>query len=1036
MFRRNSTRQTPSRSNSLASDALNSIVSGGNNSPSPSAPSPPPPPPPQLSPSPIGPNDGRKRRVSRSQFDAELQQQLNKLDFYTNVLLSLRTETSLHLSSTTKMVEGMQSLASCIGVGLLDDGDLEDVHDFSVGVNRIEDQRCKELASDLETTVLQPIQQILNLNYSLDLRVQERENMAEDLEKLIKSGEDSTEQEREFAEFNQILKMELGEHLEARKMVLKRSFESLRNGMGCFFSGASRCISKFEDAFGDLPVEGKALSIEAVGKVEDELIEEMIMVTVAVANAEGKMADKEENIRLSMGEEGLNEGKKGLNSSKKKWQKMKSNFVNGKSQLSKGLRRMSGGSKNGGTPQSGKGARRKDSNFNLFGAGDGKPSEQQLGFMKVFNFFGGKNDDESEKKEAKEENDNFLGRITGRKGKSDAVGDLEAEEDLKRRIHALTTGEGGEEFGGEASAEKYVTRGALTKRLSETSMSSELSISSDLSGMSSDVETGLLLKSNDSRDNSRVKLESLFKLVDAQAEARGTEGQEEALFERYFAGGGAGADKMNALKAASSFLNVKELTACRSVSKSWLAALTSDQSIWRRCVRKGGVSEKTRGDFWLWLVYGNSGLIKSRKVKGGGMGFDKVKFGKKYWALIKDVTIAFGQLHDAEGGESSQQPQAGGGSPVREPKGDGFAVTMTPNKLSNNDAPLPSPARRHGLKRRLCLAWVSEIEMDVRRTYNKDESVVITLDSSRNNDLHIDDEDEEDEEEDEEDWDEFVGNEDISRDSGVNVEVVDDAMTKLVNDMVGVGDSEEARSGRSEPGSPQSPKGEVEQEKRVAKRTKLRRILWAYAAYNPRVGYCQGMNMVARALLSICNEDEVKAFWLLAGMIEGYDMSEMWKRGMKQLDFCFFALDNMMGKLLPDLKQHFEGEGILPSMYASRWFVTLFCCSDIIPPKIRLKVLDIFMLEKWGVIFSTSISVLTLVENSCRETDFEGCLKIFSNVKRVLDERDEEEGVWKWLDKSVGEFVIWEKQIRDIQAEYFLESSLDTVDSDGKGINI
>ena len=43
----------------------------------------------------------------------------------------------------------MQSLASCIGVGLLDDGDLEDVHDFSVGVNRIEDQRCKELASDL-----------------------------------------------------------------------------------------------------------------------------------------------------------------------------------------------------------------------------------------------------------------------------------------------------------------------------------------------------------------------------------------------------------------------------------------------------------------------------------------------------------------------------------------------------------------------------------------------------------------------------------------------------------------------------------------------------------------------------------------------------------------------------------------------------------------------------------------------------------------------------------------------------------------------
>lgn len=156
-------------------------------------------------------------------------------------------------------------------------------------------------------------------------------------------------------------------------------------------------------------------------------------------------------------------------------------------------------------------------------------------------------------------------------------------------------------------------------------------------------------------------------------------------------------------------------------------------------------------------------------------------------------------------------------------------------------------------------------------------------------------------------------------------------------------------------------------------------------------------------------------------------------RGMKQLDFCFFCLENMMSKLLPELKRHFESEGILLSMFASRWFVTLFCCSDIIPARIRLKVLDIFMLEKWGVIFSTSISVLTLVEEKCKETDFEGCLKIFSNVKRVLDERDEEEGVWKWLEKSVGEFVIGEKQIRDVQAEYFLESSQDSNDDDGGG---
>ena len=118
MFRRNSTRQTP-RSNSLASDALNSIVSGGNNSPSPSAPSPPPPPPPQLSPSPIGPNDGRKRRVSRSQFDAEVSLGDNLLPFP----LLVKFFSGLHLdtiknkntcSLTHKFLPSLRSFSSSL----------------------------------------------------------------------------------------------------------------------------------------------------------------------------------------------------------------------------------------------------------------------------------------------------------------------------------------------------------------------------------------------------------------------------------------------------------------------------------------------------------------------------------------------------------------------------------------------------------------------------------------------------------------------------------------------------------------------------------------------------------------------------------------------------------------------------------------------------------------------------------------------------------------------------------------------------------
>jgi hypothetical protein len=47
---------------------------------------------------------------------------------------------------------------------------------------------------------------------------------------------------------------------------------------------------------------------------------------------------------------------------------------------------------------------------------------------------------------------------------------------------------------------------------------------------------------------------------------------------------------------------------------------------------------------------------------------------------------------------------------------------------------------------------------------------------------------------------------------------------------------------------------------------KLRRVLMAYAAYNPGLGYCQGLNYVVARLLQHV-ETEEHSFWLLERMI-------------------------------------------------------------------------------------------------------------------------------------------------------------------------
>ena len=138
--------------------------------------------------------------------------------------------------------------------------------------------------------------------------------------------------------------------------------------------------------------------------------------------------------------------------------------------------------------------------------------------------------------------------------------------------------------------------------MSESSLTSELSLSSELSGLSELGEEGRLLKSNSTgRDASRVKLENLFKLVDSSftTSEEGREKWEEIAFEQKFDVGGG---QLLVLSAATTYLNVEDLTACRATCKEWFDALAADQGIWRRCVRRGGVVERTRGDFWLWVL--------------------------------------------------------------------------------------------------------------------------------------------------------------------------------------------------------------------------------------------------------------------------------------------------------------------------------------------------------------------------------------------------------------------------------------------------
>jgi len=61
----------------------------------------------------------------------------------------------------------------------------------------------------------------------------------------------------------------------------------------------------------------------------------------------------------------------------------------------------------------------------------------------------------------------------------------------------------------------------------------------------------------------------------------------------------------------------------------------------------------------------------------------------------------------------------------------------------------------------------------------------------------------------------------------------------------------------------------------------LKRILLAFSNYEREVGYVQGMNFIAAALMF--HTGEVAAFWLLCYFMEQYDLKKVLSAGMEGL---------------------------------------------------------------------------------------------------------------------------------------------------------
>lgn len=136
---------------------------------------------------------------------------------------------------------------------------------------------------------------------------------------------------------------------------------------------------------------------------------------------------------------------------------------------------------------------------------------------------------------------------------------------------------------------------------------------------------------------------------------------------------------------------------------------------------------------------------------------------------------------------------------------------------------------------------------------------------------------------------------------------------------------------------------------------RLRRVLTAYSAHNPQVGYCQGMNRLAAVALLVLPEEE--AFWCLVAIVDkimpiGY-YNDLW---LAQVDSN--VVMEFVAIKMSSLNEHFKKEGIELSLFA--WFLTIFV--DGTPPALFLRLWDCFLYEGDKIMFRVALALLKMYE--------------------------------------------------------------------------
>ncbi len=193
----------------------------------------------------------------------------------------------------------------------------------------------------------------------------------------------------------------------------------------------------------------------------------------------------------------------------------------------------------------------------------------------------------------------------------------------------------------------------------------------------------------------------------------------------------------------------------------------------------------------------------------------------------------------------------------------------------------------------------------------------------------------------------------------------------------------------------------------------LKNILNSVAFIRPEIGYCQGMNFIAGALINFIENEQI-CFWIFLSFIDDIELNLLFLKNMPDYNIRIFQLNYYIKLYFPDLFNHLEKSQINADLFFSKWIITIF--SNYLPFNVLYKVWDIFIIDKWKAIFKFSMIFLYFMKNKLMKMDLNSFSLFFKSNAQNINQMN-----FKNIIQQYKNYKITNKKLNELREEFFIE---------------